>query len=367
MLALKALRGRGLRVPVAVLGVAASCVLVLVLRGAGLGVNRSIERYAGQPSVDLWVMPKGTESLLRATALLPAETDATVQDIDGVADAAPLARGFARVERGDTHIAMLGVGYEVDSGMGGPPAWVEGRAPESSDEVGLDRVAAWRLGVGVGDEVLVNDAPTTVVGLSDGTNLLASQFAFQTPEATGAGNGTIGRPAYLLVSLEPGADAARVADSIERALPGTVAWTREDFVANNQREAAEGFAPLFQLSFGLGAVSSALLVALIVHGLVEDRRADMAVLLALGASLARVGGTVLAHGAAIVATGCALGTLGAVGLAFGLDRWAPILPIAFTVADVARVVGAFALASVVATAASVLRLRHVDPMEAFRS
>ena len=131
MLAFKALRGRGLRVPVAVLGVAASCVLVLVLRGAGLGVNRSIERYAGQPSVDLWVMPRGTESLLRASALLPAGADVLVEDVDGVADAAPLARGFARVERDGTHIGMLGVGYEVDSGMGGPPEWVEGRAPQS--------------------------------------------------------------------------------------------------------------------------------------------------------------------------------------------------------------------------------------------
>jgi ABC-type lipoprotein release transport system permease subunit len=124
---------------------------------------------------------------------------------------------------------------------------------------------------------------------------------------------------------------------------------------------------LFRLTFALGAVASALLVALIVHGLAEDRRSDMAVLLALGASLARVGGSVLLHGAAIVAAGCGLGTAGAVALAVGLDRWAPILPIAFTAADVARVVGTFAAASLVATAASVLRLRHVDPMEAFRS
>lgn len=367
MLAFKALRGRGLRAPVAVLGVAVICVLVLVLRGAGGGVDDAIEGYAGQPAVDLWVMPVGTESLLRATALLPEDISARVASVDGVASVAPLARAFSRVEHGDTHLAMLGLGYDVASGMGGPKAWAAGRAPSRAGEVALDRVGAWRLDVGVGDEVLVNGTSAEVVGLSVGTNLLVNQFVFQTPDAIGAQNGTAGRASYLLVALKPGVSARRVADAIEAYVPATRAWTREDFTANNQHEAAEGFRPILALSFGLGAATSAILVALIVHGLVEDRRADMAVLLALGASSWRIALALLLHGVVLVTSGCVLGVAAAYALAWGLDRWVPVIPLSFSGQDTVGMFAVFLISSVLATAVSVLRLRQIDPMEAFRS
>ena len=73
---------------------------------------------------------------------------------------------------------LMAVGYASEQRLGGPPRLVAGRPPHGDAEVAIDRAAASRLRLAVGGTALVNDIPMAVVGITGGTNLIATQFAF---------------------------------------------------------------------------------------------------------------------------------------------------------------------------------------------
>jgi len=65
----KALRSRRVRFWLATAGIATSTLLVLVLVAAYRSVRASVTGYAGQPGIDLWVAPVGTDNLIRSSSL----------------------------------------------------------------------------------------------------------------------------------------------------------------------------------------------------------------------------------------------------------------------------------------------------------
>ena len=65
----RALRGRRARTALTVGGVAATTLLVLVLVAAHRSLARGVHAYAGQPGIDLWVAPAGTDNLIRSSGL----------------------------------------------------------------------------------------------------------------------------------------------------------------------------------------------------------------------------------------------------------------------------------------------------------
>jgi ABC-type antimicrobial peptide transport system permease subunit len=109
------------------------------------------------------------------------------------------------------------------------------------------------------------------------------------------------------------------------------------------------------------------LVALLSQGLVEERRDDLAILLALGAGPHRVGAVLLRGVAGLVAMGATAGAALAVVLATTLDRWAPAVELQPRLDDTLLTLALFLAAGALGAALPVARLRRVDPLEAFRS
>ena len=138
-------------------------------------------------------------------------------------------------------------------------------------------------------------------------------------------------------------------------------------MAANLREVSAGLLPLLALLVALGLAVASVLVALLAQGLVEERREDLAVLLALGAAPRRVGAGLLRGVIGLVAAGGAAGAGLAVLLALALDRWAPAVELQPRLDDVAVTLALFLVAGALGAALPVARLRRVDPLEAFRS
>ena len=371
----RALRGRRARTTLTVGGVAATTLLVLVLVAAHRSLARGVHAYAGQPGIDLWVAPAGTDNLIRSSGLLPAGTEREIVALPGVAEADPLLRAFVTVEpappagsgRAPARLTLLAIGYAAPARLGGPPEIAGGRAPEGADEIALDRAAAHRLGVAPGDSVRVNGRSVRVVGLSRGTNLLATQFLFSDLAETRAALGLPGRSSFVAVRLAENQDPGAVSAAIQAQLPGVGVFNRETFVANNLREVASGLLPLLAVIATLGIAVAAVLVVLLVQGLVEDRRAEIAVLLALGAGAATVGAGLVARAALLVLAGAAAGGALALGLARLLDRFLPSVELTYVAGDFLLVLLLFLAAGVLAAAVPVVRLRRIDPLEAFRA
>jgi hypothetical protein len=370
----RALRARRSRSALTAGGVAATTLLVLVLFAAYRSLSIGVDAYAGQSRVDLWIAPPGTDNLIRSSGLLAPGYAAGIGSVRGVATVDPVLRSFVSVESAATEgyarrgrLTLLAIAYSVPAGLGGPPAIVAGRAPTRSGETALDRASAHRLRVRPGDVVLVNRRPMTVVGLTRGTNLLATQFLFSDIDEAWLNDDIPGRSSFLLVALWPGYSAADVANEIQRRYPEVGVFDRATFVANNLREVASGLIPLLAMIAVLGVGVSSVLIVLIVQSLAEDRRADIAVLLALGASMRTVGVGLLLRAALVVLLGGLAGILLAFLFALVLDRLLPSIALSYTPGMVVLVLTTFFAAGVIAAVLPLLRLRRIDPLEAFRT
>jgi putative ABC transport system permease protein len=368
----RAVRARRMRATLTVVGVATSTLLVMVLLAAFRNPVVSVVEYVAQPGLDVWVMPSGTDNFLRTAGFLPLSVVNGIRELDGVAQADALLRVFVRVKVPKPRpgaipsLMMLALGYRVPDGLGGPPAFAAGSAPHGAGEIALDRAAAFRLRAVPGDTVLVNDRACRVVGLSRKTNVLATQFLFFDFEVAEHTSGLAEQASFVVVRAKPGA-AAEVMRRIRDEFPGVSVLSGREFLDNSLRETSAGFLPVLMLIATLGVLASAVLVALLVQGLVEDRRADIAVLGALGVSSARIGTAVIVHACLLVGGGTLLGAIAARGLEALLDQIVPTIQLAFDPRDVLMTLGAFALAGVVGALAPVMRLRRIDPLEAFRT
>jgi putative ABC transport system permease protein len=358
---------------IAALGIATSVLLVLVIFATYRSVEVSIDEFIGQPGIDLWVAPKGTDNLVRSAALLPEEVVEDIAAMPGVREAAPILRSFMTADpvrvpgasrrRG---LTLLALGFRAPAGLGRPPRLFAGRAPAGPREVALDRAAAHRLGIGLGGRFELNGRTVDVVGLTSRTNLISTQFVFLDAATAGQLSGYGSSASFVAVGLSPGEDRARVAREIEETFPGLSVFGREVFLQRNQEEVFAGFRPIQALGSAIGLLAACILVALLVQGVVEDRRRDIAVLLALGASARVVAGSVVARTMGLVLLGVAAGAVAAQVLSAALNRWVPTLDMVPAIGDVAGVLAAFLLVALVGSLIPVIRLGRTDPAEAFQ-
>jgi len=369
----KALRSRSVRFWLTAGGIGVTALLVMVLGSAYHSVSSSVAAYVGQPGIDVWVAPLGVDNLMRSSAFLPAHVPESLATIRGVAAADPIVRSYVTVRDeanpspGGRRLALIAIGYAAPSGGGGPPVIARGREPRDSNDITLDRAAAARLHVTLSDTVWVNGHAGVIVGLTDGTNLLSTQFLFANLSTVSEASALRGRASFALVRPAPGVQRTVLLDSIRTRFPRLSVYSREQFTANNVREVAAGFIPLLTLVALLGLLAAAVLVVLLVHAVVEERREDIAVLLALGADAGALTRTVIAEALALALVGGLLGIIAASALGAVLDRALPVIPLLFHTADAARVLLVFVAAAIGAAVAPVARLRKIDPLEAFRA
>lgn len=366
-----ALRSRRRRDWLAVTGIATCSVLVLVIVSAYRSVTRAMVAYVDQPGADMWVSLPGTDNLIRGSAggLLSVELGDSLRALPGVAAADPVLKGFmtaTTIGSPPRRASLLSIGYRSPDGLGGPPALVAGRAPVGRREAAIDRAAAHRLGVDLGDTVSVANRNIAIVGITRGTNLLATQFIFADLAASAVSIDTRDKASFIVLRLERGTDPRAVAAAISAKFPDLMAHPRREFLANNASEIAAGFVPLLALMGGLGVAAAAVLVSLLVNGATAERHEDIVVLFALGTDLSDVLRGLLRGTLRQAGLGCGVGVLLALGLGMGLDRWFPEIPLTLTLLDTVGVVAIFAAASVFGAAIPMLGLQSVDPMEAFR-
>jgi putative ABC transport system permease protein len=355
---------------IAVTGIALSALLVLTIAAAFRSAALGVAAYIDQPGADLWIAPAGTDNLIRSSAILPASYADSLRAIAGVAAADPIVRAFVsvRTHRGGVtrQFTLYGVGYRAPDGLGGPPALVEGVPPVKQREVALDRAAAFRSGVGVGDTIWVSGRAARVVGLTSGTNLVVTQFLFANLSTTIAATGYAGQASFIIVRLAPNRDPEILARELTARFPDVSVFDRRTFLGNSQREAAAGYAPLLALVDVLGIGVAAVVVALLIHGIIEDHREEFAILLALGVNTAPLTRAVAWHGARLILVSGVLGVALAIGLGAVLDRVDPVIPVSFGVQDVGLLLAVLGCTGIGAAVIPVLRLRRIDPLEAFR-
>ncbi len=267
------------------------------------------------------------EALERITESLPTHVLADVAAVDGVADAVGVTQGFAKlVADGEA----IGTGTAIDVGrawLGDTPLEpfriVEGTGPASPDEIALPRALADDAGLGVGDraQVLtptgVHDVTVTGVALfgdADGAPLERTVLLDPASAASLMGESGFG---LIRASIEPGADLDAVIAATDRVVEGVVV-DGPAYIADRQNAVTSPFSFLSIFLIAFASIATIAGITIIVNTFaiaIDQRRRELALMRAVGATRSDVLRSVLGEAAviAIVATsiGLGLGVLGA--------------------------------------------------------
>lgn len=316
-----------------------------VLLETGLRGGIPTERYADTPVVVTadqnlhWTKhKKGKEKVkskpLTERAWLAADTADKLRGIPGVTAVVPEVTFPATVFTAD--------GRPLEGPDGGPSwghGWESapltpftlraGSAPQTDGDVVLDAELAERVGAAVGSPITVQStgAPTTYrvsgIAVPDGRDGLARQSTlfFSAPEAARLAAHP-GQVSALGILTAPGTDTGQVKKDLKAALAGTTAKVRTGDARGPVEfiDASKARVTLVSLGGALGGTS--LLVAiLVVSGTfalsLQERRREVALLRAVGATPAQVRRMV---GLEAVLVGVLAGALGAFA-GLGLSRW----------------------------------------------
>ena len=351
-------------------GVAAATLLLLVLFGTLRGIDRSVVSYVGQPAIDLWAAPRGSDNFVRSSGLLSPEQVSLLMRAEGLAQAGPVLRAFITVSRvnagPEPPLHLLAIGFQAPTGLGGPVHLVDGQAPRAG-QVTLDRVSAHRLGVHVGDSVQALKLRFVVSGITTDSNWISTQLLFCDYAELSHLLGVDGRASFVAMRVAANSSQGEAASKIAENFTDVEPIRRDEFVSLNLRETSAGLFPILVLLVTLGAFVVCLIVALLVQGLLEDRRCDIAVMLAMGISAESIAVSLMLQGARLAT----VGTVSAVALALVLERivwhYFPVIQLWLTPRDAIFSTVLLNVASIIAAVAPMARLSKIDPMEAFRS
>ncbi|MEU6945621.1 ABC transporter permease [Streptomyces sp. NPDC046316] len=306
---------------------------------------------------------RGTDAVVRSTSVVTVEGESQgtrrsveasladrIAEVPGVAAAVPRIEGAGQLVGADGQpIGGQGpptlAGYWIQDPELNPYALSEGRAPERSGEVVVNRGAANRGDLAVGDTTVLrtpDPVKVTVVGLAtfggeDGMGQVtytgmtrADAEKYLTPKP--------GDASAVLVRAGLGTSQQELVDALAPVLPdGVEAITGEQSAQENTDMISGQFLTLFT-TFLLVFSGVALLVSVFsIHNtfaiVVAQRTRENALLRALGASRRQVIGSTLIEAVAVGLVASAAGLLGGIGVAAGLQALFPAIGFPFPEGD----------------------------------
>ncbi|MGA5358132.1 ABC transporter permease [Streptomyces purpurascens] len=282
----------------------------------------------------------------------PVATDLvrTVEKVPGVAAAVPNIQGAGQLVAangdpiGGQGPPTLAGNWITDPKLN-PYRLAEGRAPQKSGEVVVNRGTAERGDLTIGDTTVLrtpDPVRVTIVGLATfGGEDGMAQVTFTGMTVADAEKYLTARPgeaASIQVRAGPGVSQRELVDRLTPALPeGVEAITGQESAEENNEMISSRFLSIFTL-FLLVFSGIALLVATFsIHNtfaiVVAQRTRENALLRALGASRRQVTVTTLVEATAVAVTASLAGLAGGIGVAAGLQALFPAIGFPFPEGD----------------------------------
>jgi putative ABC transport system permease protein len=353
------------------------------------------ELYAGLTSgTDVVVKAKTAYELDVTTGAMPRPLDqsivTTVSKVPAVDFAVGSVAGYALVIDKDGNPVQPGgaptIGGSVngDERLNGDFSFRTGRTPAGPHEVALDAATARKAGYRLGDQVGViypggREDFTLVgtIGFGKSDSILGATFAgFSLPTAQRI-LGKEGKVDEVDVKAADGVTPAELRDAVADALPeGVEVVTGEQVAADGSasvRDAMGIFTTVLLVFAGVSLLVGSFVIWNTFNVLVAQRRREVALLRAVGATRPQVLWGVIAEAALIGVVSGAIGLFGGVGLAAGIRSLLKLvgaeIPTTSPAIETRTIVAAFGvgvLVTIVAALAPAWSATRVSPMEALR-
>jgi putative ABC transport system permease protein len=148
---------------VTIVGVGLLLTIVLVMNGIYRGNIADGTWLIDNAATDLWVVERGRGGPFNEASRIPLDSHKSVAATPGVAQASPFIAYAAQRELGGSSQQFTVIGYDVFGGLGGPGRMVQGRAIQAAH---YEMVADAKLGLGLGETVILGEHAYTVVGIT---------------------------------------------------------------------------------------------------------------------------------------------------------------------------------------------------------
>lgn len=347
----------------AVTGVAAALVLVLVLNGVFAGAMRQVTAYIDNSPADVFVAQSSVRTMHMSITSLPDDTLAQVRAVDGVDWADNLRYTTGIVAKGDRSIITYVFGYDTATGHAGPRTIAEGDPPGDGKAL-VDQSAADELGIEVGDTVEILGTPLEVSGLSVGGTNIVNTTVFldidQFAKLRGPGVN------YVLVGAQPGVSADMLVARVAAAVPDATVQTRAEFSAQEARIVRDMATDIMSIMTIIGFLIALAVVALTLFASTLAKLREYGIVKALGGSTLRLAANVGTQAIWTIALATVLAVAMSLALGAAIGAATPNIRIVIEAGTVARTaVGALAV-GLIGAAIPLRRVITVDPASAFR-
>jgi len=343
--------------------------LVLVLNALADGLYYGATGAIRTSGADLYVFSTdGRRQLPRST--LPASDGATIATVPGVASVGAVGtlQGTGQGPNGTLDLALIG--YEPGR-PGGPARASSGRLPAPGEPFTAAADGSFKdKGVKIGDRITFSGSsrPITIVGFTSDSRYELQPTLWTTvdtwrtvrDEARPEFRGQEGDVQAFAVKVRPGASTAETAKAIDGALGGrTETIDRATTVLSlpGVKQQRSTFNQIVYTTFVVAGIVIALFFALITL----EKRTQLAILKAIGASSRYLATGILVQSVVISALSLVLGIL--------LSRLAAMalpssVPVTFRAATAATVVVATLVTGALGAAFSFRRVTRIDPASA---
>lgn len=350
------------RAALSVFGVAMALVLVLVLDGVVAGSMQQVTAYLRSSPADVIVSQRGVRTMHMSQSVLDPRVVDDVAAVDGVAWAEPLRYASSVVEAPAGRRFAYVLGYDTETGRGGPRRILRGDSP-GDGEVLVDDTVAGELGLDLGDRVRVLGGDFRIAGITANATSIANTTVFVAASTFVELRG----PAisYVLVGGAGAADDALVR-RLRAALGDVTVQTREEFARQEGRLVADMAADVLRIMSVIGFAIALAVVGLTLFTATLARQREFGVLKAIGVAPRRLAGVVLAQAGWTVAAAVVLAVAITSIVGAGVDAVTPNLSVALTASSLLRTAVGAAIVGALGAVVPLRRVAKVDAATAFR-
>ena len=359
------------RLVATITGIVFAIVLIAVQLGLFIGFARSTSGVIDHSGADFWICSKGVPFFEMGVPFSERKRfEALAQP--GVAAVQKTVVRLVNWKRPDgAEQAILVVGFDLDSGFGGPWNLVAGdaRSLKLPDSVIIDQLYGAKLGIhAIGGIAEIGGRRARVAGFTRGIRSFTTSPYVFTSFKNALKYAQIGddKAVYLLVRAQPGADLQAVKHSLAANLSNVDVYTTQEFSRKTQSYwmFTTGAGISLLIAALLGVVVGVVVVSQTIYASTVDHIREFGTLKAIGASNRYIY-RVLAHQAAIAAS---------IGFAAGISiSWAVVYcsrdsGVAILLPwQLAAGIGVLAFAMCLgASAVSINRVMHIDPAIVFK-
>ena len=330
--------------------------LILFIVGLTSGVLSDWRARAEGVGADIIVQsPNSSIFFSFSSAVLPQSLAGDIAKLPGVDEASPVLIVV------DTR--TLGVVYGIDyasfSGLSSGFRFLSGGPFTQPDQALADDLAANARNLKVGETVSLLNHSFRVSGVV----VHGKGARFFVPLATAQDiAGAAGRVSMIYVRSTGDTEAVR--DAMVKRFPQYRIRSMAEYLSLMTSSSLPGLTPFIRSFVGLGVVISFLVILLTMYTLVLERRREIGILKALGASRLEICGLIVAEALALVVLGVVFGLVATYGTTALLHRTSPTLQIQIPAEWIARSIFVAIAGALAGAAYPALRAAGTDPVEA---